>query len=190
MPQDYREVLRTAVPAALAEAGVDPAQVVGLATDFTACTVLPVTEDGVPLCELEELADRPHAYVKLWKHHAAQPQATRITELAAQRGETWLPRYGGMISSEWQFAKALQVLQEDTEVYDRMRFWVEAADWVVWQLCGRYVRNACCAGYKGILQDGRHPDEDFCASSTRGSRRSSPTSSSTRWAGSATRPGR
>ena len=41
--------------------------------------------------------------------------------------------------------------------------WVEAADWIVWQLCGEYVRNACSAGYKGILQDGRYPSRDYLA---------------------------
>ena len=38
-----------------------------------------------------------------------------------------------------------------------MERWVEAADWIVWQLCGTYVRNACTAGYKGIRQDGDYP---------------------------------
>ena len=79
-------------------AGIDPGQVVGIGTDFTACTVLPMLADGTPLCELPEYADRPHAYVKLWKHHAAQPQADRINELAHRRGESWLGRYGGLIS--------------------------------------------------------------------------------------------
>ena len=74
--------------------------------------------------------------MKLWKHHAAQPQADRINALAEERGEAWLPRYGGLISSEWEFAKGLQLLEEDPEVYDRMDRWVEAADWIVWQLCG------------------------------------------------------
>lgn len=160
-PDDYREVLRTAVPAAVAAAGIDPARVIGIATDFTACTMVPCLSDGTPLNEVDGLADRPHAYVKLWKHHAAQPQADRINELARERGETWLPRYGGLISSEWEFAKALQLFEEDRPLYDRMERWVEAADWIVWQLCGRYVRNACTAGYKGILQDGRYPSADF-----------------------------
>jgi len=101
--------------------------------------------------------------VKLWKHHAAQGQADRINELARERGEFWLPRYGGFISSEWEFAKGLQLLEEDRELYDRMDHWVEAADWIVWQLCGRYVRNACTAGYKGIYQDGRYPGSEFLA---------------------------
>lgn len=161
VPEDYRAVLRHAVPAAVAAAGIDPADVVGIATDFTACTMVPTLADGTPLCEVPGLEDRPHAYVKLWRHHAAQPQADRINRLAEERGEAWLPRYGGLISSEWEFAKGLQVFEEDREVYDRMDHWVEAADWIVWQLSGHYVRNACSAGYKGIYQDGAYPSADF-----------------------------
>ena len=162
-PEDYRDVLRHAVPAALADAGVDPARVIGIGTDFTACTVLPVTADGTPLCQLPGLTARPHAYPKLWRHHASQPQADRINELARVRGEPWLARYGGKISAEWQFAKALQLLEEDPDTYQRTERWIEAADWIIWQLCGRETRNACTAGYKGILQDGRYPSPDFLA---------------------------
>ncbi|MDX6584660.1 MAG: L-ribulokinase [Solirubrobacterales bacterium] len=162
-PDDYVEVLRRAVPAALRAAAVDPADVIGIATDFTASTPMPVLRDGTPLCRLDELRDRPHAYPKLWKHHAAQGQADRINALAEARGEPWLARYGGRISSEWEFAKALQVLEEDPGVYERMDRWVEGADWIVWQLCGRETRNACTAGYKAIHQDGRYPSPEFLA---------------------------
>ncbi len=162
-PADYLDVLRTAVPAAVAEAGIAAAQVVGIATDFTACTVLPVLADGTPLCEFAGLADRPHAYPKLWKHHASQPHADRINELARSRGEPWLARYGGKISAEWQFAKALQLLEEDPDVYGLAQRWIEAADWIIWQLAGVETRNACTAGYKGIFQDGRYPSRDFLA---------------------------
>ncbi len=160
VPRDYVDVLRTAVPAAVKDAGVDPADVIGIGTDFTACTMIPTTKDGTPLCELPEFATNPHAYVKLWKHHAAQPQADRINKVAAARKETWLSRYGGLISSEWEFAKGLQLLEEAPDVYDAMDHWVEAADWIVWQLTGTYVRNACTAGYKGIRQDGAYPSEE------------------------------
>jgi L-ribulokinase len=158
---DYVEVLKSAVPAAVAASGIDPARVIGIATDFTASTPLPVLADGTPLNEVPGYENRPHAYVKLWKHHAAQSQADRINALAASRGESWLPRYGGLISSEWEFAKGLQLLEEDPELYALMDHFVEAADWIVWQLCGRYVRNACTAGYKGMLQDGAYPSRDF-----------------------------
>lgn len=160
-PGDYLDVLRNAVPAAVADAGIDPAEVIGLATDFTACTVLPTLADGTPLSDLGEFQDRPHAYVKLWKHHAAQPQADRITGLAAARDEPWLRRFGGLISSEWELAKALQVLEEDPELWAATRYWVEAADWIVWRLCGTYVRNACTAGYKGQFVDGHYPSKEF-----------------------------
>ncbi|GAA0259930.1 ribulokinase [Saccharothrix mutabilis subsp. mutabilis] len=161
VPSDYVDVLRHAVPAALRAAGADPADVIGIGTDFTACTMVPTTADGTPLNELPEFADHPHAYVKLWKHHAAQPQADRINHLAERRGEPWLPRYGGLISSEWEFAKGLQVLEEAPEVYAAMEHWVEAADWIVWQLSGGYVRNECTAGYKGIRQDDAYPSPEF-----------------------------
>jgi L-ribulokinase len=162
-PRDYVDVLRHAVPAALDRAGVDPSLVVGIATDFTACTVLPALRDGTALCTLPELAGRPHAYVKLWKHHAAQPHADRINALAGERVEPWLARYGGKISSEWQFAKGLQLLEEDPDTYHRADRWIEAADWIIWQLCGEETRNACTAGYKGIYQDGRYPGREFLA---------------------------
>jgi L-ribulokinase len=162
-PADYIAVLRTAVPAALRDAGVDPDAVIGIATDFTACTVLPTTADGTPLCQLPGLEGRPHAYVKLWKHHAAQAHADRINALAHERKEPWIARYGGKVSSEWQYAKGLQLLEEDPEIYNRADRWIEAADWIIWQLTGNETRNACTAGYKGIWQDGHYPSRDFLA---------------------------
>jgi L-ribulokinase len=162
-PADYLAVLRTAVPAAVRDAGVDPGAVIGIATDFTACTVLPATTDGTPLCMLPGLEGRPHAYPKLWKHHAAQAHADRINSLAHERKEPWIARYGGKISSEWQYAKGLQLLEEDQEMYARADRWIEAADWIIWQLTGTETRNACTDGYKGIWQDGHYPSRDFLA---------------------------
>ena len=158
---DYVEVLKHAVPEAIKVSGINPADVVGIATDFTACTMVPVLEDGTPLSQVPDLKDHPHAYVKLWKHHAAQPHADRINALARERGEKWLPRYGGQISSEWELAKGLQLLEEAPDVYKRMHKFVEAADWIIWQLCGNYLRNACTAGYKGNLQDGQYPSREY-----------------------------
>ena len=91
-PQDYLDVLSTTIPAVLKQAGADAADVIGVAIDFTACTILPALKDGTPLCFLPEYRNNPHAYIKLWKHHAAQDQANRINALAAERGEDWLDR--------------------------------------------------------------------------------------------------
>ena len=162
-PLDYIAAVKATVPTVLAESGIDPGEVIGLGIDFTACTMLPVKVDGTPLRTLEEWRGRPHAWVKLWKHHAGQPQADRINETARARGEVWLRRYGGKISSEWFFAKALQILEEDPEVYHAADRLLEAADWVIWQLVGREVRNACTAGYKAMVQDGNYPSREYFA---------------------------
>jgi L-ribulokinase len=163
-PEDYLRTYQQAVPAALAAAGVDPEQVVGVGIDFTACTMLPTKADGTPLCMLPELRRQPHAWVKLWKHHAAQPEADRINQVARDRGEAWLPRYGGKISSEWFYSKALQILDEAPAVYDAADRLIEAADWVIWRLTGVETRNSCTAGYKAIWskQDG-FPSSDYFA---------------------------
>ena len=135
-PEDYMDVLRHAVPAAVAAAGIDPAQVIGIGTDFTACTVLPVLADGTPLCRLPQLAGSSARVREAVEASCGQPQADRINALAHERGEPWLARYGGRISAEWQFAKALQLLEEDPEIYRSADRWIEAADWIVWQLTG------------------------------------------------------
>jgi L-ribulokinase len=164
-PDDYLLVLQTAVPAVVKAAGVDPADVIGIGIDFTACTMLPALADGTALSQVPAFRSNPHAWVKLWKHHAAQPEADRINAVARSMGETWLDRYGGKISSEWFFSKALQILDEAPEVYAAADRLLEAADWVVWRLTGDESRNACTAGYKAMWskRDG-FPDPTYFAS--------------------------
>ena len=147
-PDDWLAALDVAIPAVLAQSGVAARDVVGLGVDFTACTILPTTTEGIPLCEIDDYRQQPHAWPKLWKHHAAWAQAEQINGLALARGEPWLARYGGCISSEWVMPKALQMIEEAAELYTAADRIIEGADWVVWQLTGRLVRNACAAGYK------------------------------------------
>ena len=149
-PDDYLRTFQQAIPAAIGAAGVDAADVIGVGIDFTACTMLPAKADGTPLAALPEFRRNPHAWVKLWKHHAAQPEADRINAVARARGEEWLPRYGGKISSEWFYSKALQILDEAPQIYDAADRFIEAADWVIWRLTGVESRNSCTAGYKAI----------------------------------------
>lgn len=149
-PQDYLDVLGTTIPQVLEQSGVSPEDVIGLGIDFTACTGLPVKQDGTPLCFLKKYRANPHAYVKLWKHHAAQKYASRINEVAKQRGEAFLKRYGGKTSSEWMLPKVWQILDEDETLYQDMDYFLEAADWVVWRLTGVQTRTSCAAGYKAL----------------------------------------
>lgn len=162
-PQDYLDVFTNTIPAVLKASGVDPQEVVGLAVDFTASTPMPTKADGTPLCFVEGYEDEPHAYIKLWKHHAGQSQADRINAVARERGESWLKRYGGKYSSEWFFSKLLQILDESPSIYHEIDVFIEAADWVIWQLTGVMTRNTCTAGYKMLVQDGKYPSSDYFA---------------------------
>ena len=162
-PADYVATLGLTIPRLLAGTGIDPAHVIGLGIDFTSCTMLPATAEGRALCQLPEFRREPHAWVKLWKHHAAQPQADRINVLARSRQDSWLALYGGRISAEWFYAKSLQILDEAPHVYRAAERLIEAADWIVWQLVGKETRNACTAGYKAIWSraNGFPPEEFF-----------------------------
>lgn len=161
-PQDYLEVLENSIPAVLKQSGVNPDDIVGLGIDFTACTMLPIDEQGEPLSNNPALKDKPHSWLKLWKHHAAQDEANKLNEIAAQRGEAFLQRYGGKISSEWMIAKIWQILNEAPEIYEKTDRFVEATDWVTSKLTGNLVRNSCTAGYKSIWhkKDG-YPSKEF-----------------------------
>ena len=149
-PQDYLEVLYTTLSGVIRDSGVSPEEIGGVGVDFTSCTVIPVKADGTPLCFLPEFENEKHAYVKLWKHHAAQAQADRIRELAEKRGEDWLSRYGGKISSEWMFPKILEVLEEAPHVYEAADRFIEAGDWIVWMLTGHEARSASVSGFKSF----------------------------------------
>ena len=163
-PADYIEVLRETIPAVLREGEVEPDDIVGVGTDFTACTMMPIDGAGTPLCMKPEWRDNPYAWVKIWKHHAAQPEANRLNHVARGHGETFLDRYGGKISSEWLIPKIWETLNKAPEVYEAADGFIEGADWIVLQLTGEERRNSCTAGYKAIWSKREgYPSDDFFA---------------------------
>src|SRR5207244_4004887 len=114
--------------------GVSPEQVIGVGVDFTSCTMLPAVGDGTPLCLLDKFRSIPLAWPKLWKHHAAKDQTDRINQMARERNEPWMARYGGIIGLEWFWPKVLETLNQAPAVYDATEVWIEAGDWLAWQL--------------------------------------------------------
>jgi L-ribulokinase len=161
-PADYLTVVEKAVPKALKTAGTKATDVVGIGTDFTASSPMPTKQDGTPLAAIPKLKKHPHAWVKLWKHHSAQPEANRINEVGRERNEEFIRIYGGKYSSEWFFSKLLQIADEAPAVYDATDRFIEAADWIVWQLTGEEKRNTCTAGYKGMWIKGQgFPSREF-----------------------------
>ena len=137
---DYLDAMQSV----LAQVGAGR-RVLGIGIDFTASSPLPALADGTPLSAI--YPDEPHAYVKLWKHHAAQAQADRVNA-----SDLALERYGGRVSSEWSLPKAMQTADEAPAVWARTERWIEAGDWVVWQLTGVETRSGCFAAYRALFQ--------------------------------------
>ncbi len=167
-PQDWIDSSAQAVRNAIRQADLVGDEIIGIGVDFTSCTMLPTKIDGTPLCLLDEFAAEKFSWPKLWKHHGAERQTERINQLAHQRGEPWLDRYGGIIGLEWFFPKVLETLESAPVIYDATDVWLEAGDWFVWQLVGsdaaNLTRSTCQAGYKAMWhgKDG-YPSAEFFA---------------------------
>jgi len=163
-PVDYLGVLKYTIPEVLKKSGVSSENIIGIGVDFTSCTILPIDKQGIPLCMKEEWKHNPHAWVKLWKHHASEPYANQLKDIALKRKEKFILRYGGKISSEWMIPKIWQILEEAPEIYEASDRFIEAGDWIILQLTGKERRSACNAGYKAIWdrKEG-YPSPEFFA---------------------------
>lgn len=161
-PEDYLVALRETVVGVLQKSGVKKEAVVGLGIDFTSCTLLPILADGTPLCQTARFGSEPHAWVKLWKHHGAQYETERMTEVAKARGETFLERFGGKFFSEWGLPKIYETLRNAPEVFDAADRFVEAGDWLTLLLTGEVCTSAIFAALKFNCEADRgFPSDDF-----------------------------
>ncbi len=161
-PQDYLNGLLITVRSVMSQSKVLPEEVIGIGVDFTSATILPVTKDKMPLCQTEEFAHEPHAYVKLWKHHGGEEEAIFIDKVARDRGEWWLPLYGGKVSSEWTIPKILETLHKAPAVYEKADYFLEAMDWIVWEMTDTLTASACAMGYKAFYHHEKgFPSKDF-----------------------------
>ena len=133
-PEDYIRTFQYTIPAVLKESRIDQGDVIGIGIDFTACTMMPVKKDATPLCMIPGLRRDPHAWVKLWKHHAAQPEADQINAIARQMGQCGWIVMVEKFHRNGSFPRPLQILHEAPEIYQAADRLLEAADWVVWQL--------------------------------------------------------
>ena len=162
-PQDYLLTLQATVNEALQLTKIAPENIIALAVDTTACTLIPTDETNSALADQPHWRQQPYAYAKLWKDHSSQPEADRINSLADAEGEEFLSYYGGKISSEWVLAKSLRMYEQAPEVFAAAKKIYECGDWITSQLVGKEVRGKAVAGYKASFQPdlGGYPSENF-----------------------------
>ena len=159
---DYIEAFRNTVVDILCRSDVCTDDIIGVSVDFTSCTLLPVNKDAVPLSFDEKYSSNPHAYVKLWKHHAAQPYADRFNEIASVHAPEILARFGGKMSPEWLFPKVMEVLDKAPEIYDAADYFIEGGDFITWLLTGKQTRGYTFAAYKSAFHhELGYPKKDF-----------------------------
>ena len=173
-PGDYLEALRAstrgALDAAAREPGFSRERVVGIGTDTTGSTPLPVDAACRPLALDPCWRDHPAAQAWLWKDHTAADEAEAITETARRHAPKYLAPIGGTYSSEWFWSKIWNCLKVAPDVFDAAASWVELADYVPAVLAGvtdpRDVRRCvCAAGHKAMYAAawGGLPDRAFLA---------------------------
>lgn len=169
-PQDYLDAMTDAIQEVLST--VSPtvtSSVVGIGVDTTGSTPAPIDENGTILALLPEFENNPNAMFVLWKDHTSVTKADLINELAHSGTYTDYTRYiGGVYSSEWFWAKAAWVSEQNEQIAKRAYSWVELCDWIPATLSGnqhpqKLRRSICAAGHKAMWHDswGGLPDQAF-----------------------------
>ncbi len=158
-PDDWRTGMVVAVHAALEQArerkDFDPERIIGIGTDTTGSTPLPLDSQGMPLAFQTRFADNLNAMAWLWKDHTAHAEALAITRAARENLPDYSAPYGGVYSPEWLLSKIWHCLKVDREVYTAAATWAEASDWIPALLTGTCLprlmkRNHCAAGHKAF----------------------------------------
>ena len=162
-PADYIAALRASTTGALADAERDPAfsrdRVIGIGSDTTGSTPLPIDASARPLALDPRWKDNLSAQAWLWKDHTSAAEAAAITETAKQHAPQYLAPIGGTYSSEWWWSKIWRCLKVAPDVFDAAASWVELADFVPAVLAGvtnprDIVRCVCAAGHKAMYAGG------------------------------------
>ncbi len=159
---DYVEAMYETIRTVVKQSGCRAEDVIGIGIDATSSTFLPLTKSGTPLCKTEQFRTNPHAWLKLWKHHGAQEEADRMTELAAGRQEKFLMRCGGKVNAEWMLPKLTEIVLKAPDVYEAADNFMEVSDYLVFLLTGEMTRCMCHAGYKLLWnEEDAYPSEEF-----------------------------
>ncbi|MDB1125367.1 ribulokinase [Vibrio algarum] len=169
-PQDYQDAMTLAIKDVLSTVSSSvTSSIVGVGVDTTGSTPAPIDENGTILALLPEFENNPNAMFVLWKDHTSVTKADLINELAHSGTFTDYTRYiGGVYSSEWFWAKAAWVSEQDEQIAKRAYSWVELCDWIPAILSGnqhpqKLRRSICAAGHKAMWHDSWSglPDQAF-----------------------------
>ncbi|MGC8717938.1 MAG: FGGY-family carbohydrate kinase [bacterium] len=131
--RDWWSALKFTVKKVIKDSGIDPKAVGGISLDAMACTVVALDENGDPLRN-----------ALLWMDVRAFKEAQKVTATK----EDILRFAGGDESPEWMIPKAMWLKKNEPDVYNRARYIVEATDYLMYKLTGRWTVSICNATCK------------------------------------------
>jgi ribulokinase len=120
-PGEWWEGLVGATREALSESGVNADDIVATCVDGTSSTVVAVDKNGSHLRN-----------AIMWMDHRATTQAEKIFET----GDPVLRVCQAGLSAEWFVSKILWMRENEREIYDKTRYFMEQADYINYRLTG------------------------------------------------------
>ncbi|MBE6533898.1 MAG: ribulokinase [Ruminococcaceae bacterium] len=163
-PQDYVDALDFLICDVLTNNDIDKNSIIGIGIDFTDCTVLPISKDFTPLCLLEKYKNEPHAYAKIWKHHASEKYAKAIENAALSYDKSILSVTGEKMTGEFLIPKLYETFCEAPELYDETYKFIFAGDFIASLLIGKKEIHSKAYSAKQHYKNNKFPAKEFFAS--------------------------
>ena len=142
-PMDFLDVLTALIPSLIKESGVSPEDITGLGITGAPGSLLPVMNDGTPLCFYKKFIDEPEAYIKLTDSETLE-EVFDMSILPVPAGKLFSEN-GSRLGEENMLPKIKQLCDRAPLVFDTCDYLIDALDWIVWQLSGKQTRNAASA---------------------------------------------
>lgn len=160
-PKDYIDALEFLLRDVTEKNGIDKEDIVGIGIDFTDCTFFPIDEDFTPLCFIDKYKNQPHAYAKLWKHHAKEEYAQKIHDAAISYDIDILSVTGNKMTSEFMIPKLYEIFCEAPEIYKSAYKFISAGDYIASLLIGKKLIHSKAFSAKQHFIDEKYPDKAF-----------------------------
>jgi FGGY-family pentulose kinase len=130
---DCWEAIVSTIKECITNSKIPKNEIIGIAVDGTASTVIPVDKDGTPLRR-----------AILWMDSRAHRQAKKISNT----NHPILKYVGGKESAEWMVPKCLWIKENEPEIFQKAQYITEITDWLTWKLSNNWTTSICSATCK------------------------------------------
>ena len=163
-PMDFLDVITAAVASLRKKSGVAKEEITGLGIAMASGKPIPVMKDGTPLSFFREYDNVPEAMPD-FAHGNFAEEARVLNECAVSNCESFNYSHPSGFAGDSTLAKLYALKKNHSRIYETCDCFIETADWIVWQLCGKPVMNSYAAGIASVWDRSLGwPDADFLAS--------------------------